>query len=133
MKVCIDARMVFHSGIGTIIQNFLLNFSGEFELSIIGNLADISPFLEKKKNWKIHHTTVPIYSIREQIELPFLIPKCDIFWSPHYNVPILPIKSKKRVVNINDVFHLAFADTLSLAQRAYSRTVINQAIKRSLI
>ena len=25
----------------------------------------------------------PIYSIMEQIKLPFLIPTCDVFWSPH--------------------------------------------------
>ncbi|MEI9919622.1 MAG: glycosyltransferase family 1 protein [Bacteroidota bacterium] len=127
MKVCVDARMVLNSGIGTVIQNFLINYSGEFELSVIGNPDD----LDYKKNYQIIPSSTKIYSIKEQTELPRLIPKCDIFWSPHYNVPLLPIKARKRVVTIHDVFHLAYRSEASIAQRIYSSVVMNQAVNRS--
>lgn len=123
--------MILSSGIGTILQNFILNFSGEFELSIIGNPKHLLPFLTDKTNYSIIESDLPIYSIKEQIKLPGLIPSCDIFWSPHYNIPLFPIKAKKRVVNINDVFHLAFKHTTTLSQKLYANLVINQAIIRS--
>lgn len=51
--------------------------------------------------------------------------------SPHYNIPLLPIKAKHRVVTIHDVFHLAFYNELSLSQKIYSKMVINSALKKS--
>jgi glycosyltransferase involved in cell wall biosynthesis len=73
----------------------------------------------------------PIYSIKEQIAFPGKIPPCDLFFSPHYNIPLLPIRAKKRIVTIHDVFHLAFASTLRLDQRLYAKFVIHQAIRKS--
>jgi len=69
---------------------------------------------------KILECKSKIYSIKEQLELPLKIPKCDIFWSPHYNIPILPIRAKFRVVTIHDAFHLAFYDTLNFMQKIYA-------------
>lgn len=131
MKVCIDARMIDSSGIGTIIQNFLVSFSGEFQLIVLGNENKLQSFLASKSNYRIIKLDAPIYSLKEQFYLARLIPACDIFWSPHYNIPLLPIKAKKRVVNINDVFHLAFAHTVRWHQRKYAHFVINQAVRRS--
>lgn len=131
MRVCVDARMIFSSGIGTIIQNFLLRFSGEFSLIAIGDKTLIESFLTGKINYEILHCEIPIYSLKEQLLLPKLIPVCDIFWSPHYNIPLLPIKAKKRVVNVNDVFHLANSHTIRWHQWLYAKLVINQAVTKS--
>ena len=75
-------------------------------------------------------TDIPIYSLAE-LRLPSLIPACDVFWSPHYNVPLLPVRAKKRLVTIHDVFHLAFFSTLSLKQKAYARLVFRAAVRNS--
>lgn len=83
MKALIDARMIRSGGIGTYIQNLLPHLS-----------LEIAPL------------KAPIYSLREQLEFPWKIPACDLFFSPHFNVPLLPIRAKKRVVTIHDVFHL---------------------------
>jgi glycosyltransferase involved in cell wall biosynthesis len=56
---------------------------------------------------------------------------CDIFWSPHYNIPLAPIRAKKRLLTIHDVFHLAFIDQLSFKQKIYARSVLNSAVKIS--
>jgi glycosyltransferase involved in cell wall biosynthesis len=84
-----------------------------------------------KIDFKIIPFNKPIYSISEQIEYPAIIPKCDIFFSPHYNVPLLPIKAKHKITTIHDVFHLAFYKSLSISQKIYAKLVINHAIKQS--
>jgi len=72
-----------------------------------------------------------IYSLKEQLELYKKNPKSDFFWSPHYNIPLLPIKATKRIVTIHDVYHFAFFNTLNLQQKLYAKFVINQAVKKS--
>jgi glycosyltransferase involved in cell wall biosynthesis len=69
----------------------------------------------------------PIYSISEQIAAPFKIPKCDLLFSPFYNVPVFPVKAKKRIVIIHDVYHLAYNDHLKFLQRIYSRVMMYYA------
>ena len=43
---------------------------------------------------------IPVYSIKEKFEIPLKSVRADQYWSPHYNIPIFPVKSKKRVVTI---------------------------------
>lgn len=103
----IDCRMINMSGIGTYLKNIIPGIvsSEKFNISILG-YDELQSF-----DWfeKINfiHLKSPILSVAEQIELPLKIPKCDIFWSPNWNVPLLPIKAKKRIVTIHDVYHLA--------------------------
>ena len=59
------------------------------------------------------------------------MPACDIFWTPHYNVPFASLKSKKRIATIHDVYHLAFSHTLSFLQKTYAKIMINRASKIS--
>jgi len=108
MKIVLDDRMKNHSGIGTYIRNLS---------------AHIKP---KSANIKS-----PIFSIQEQLEFPFRVPVCDIFWSPQYNVPILPSRAKKRVVTIHDVYQLAFFEELPLAHKVYVKTMLDRACKLS--
>lgn len=118
--------MLHSSGIGTYLQNIIPKIKKTHNMILIGKKDDI-----KRYNWgsdiKIVDTNSKFYSVKEQFELPFKIPKCDLFWSPHYNVPILPIKAKKRLVTIHDVFHLAFYDKLTLPQKFYAKVVIRAA------
>ncbi len=118
------------SGIGTYIKNIIPYLIGNFEVTLIVNKEAIKQYhFYKKVN--ILESNSNIYSVEEQFELFKTVPQCDVFWSPHYNVPLLPIKAKKRLVTIHDVFHLAFLDTLSLKQKLYAKLLINQAVNRS--
>ena len=128
--IVIDFRMHNASGIGTYVKNIVPFLVDRFDVTLLGNIIEIQKY-EWSKKVKIIECNSKIYSIKEQFELAQKIPKCDIFWSPHYNVPLLPIKAKKRVVTIHDVFHLAFYNDLSLKQRIYAKLVINQAVNRS--
>jgi len=130
-EVCIDVRMAFSSGIGTYIRNIISGLQdGPFKLRLIADPRAIEkwPLLSK---CDLISCSAPIYSIEEQIKLPFLIPRCDLFWSPHYNIPLGPIRAKKRMVTIHDVYHLAFKEQLSFFKRMYAENVIAQAVKQS--
>ncbi len=74
-------------------------------------------------------TSAPIYSAEEQLRLPFLIPPVNLFWTPHFNAPLLPIRAKKRLVTLHDVYHLAHTKKLPLLKRVYAHTVIKSAAR----
>ena len=127
-KICVDCRITT-SGIGNYTINNLLhvekNFGYKISLLIKKNLSDFS------KNVKQIKFPARIYSLREQILFIRSIPKSDLFWSPHYNIPILPIRAKKRIVTIHDVYHLRFIDDLSIAKKIYAKVILNLAVRLS--
>lgn len=130
-KICIDARMIKSGGIGTYIRTILQNITNEsYEIFLIVNSNDITRFSEYK-NFNLIFLNANIYSIKEQILLSFKIPKCDLFFSPHYNIPIFPIRAKKRLVTIHDVYHLAFFSKLNFLEKLYAKFMINFATKIS--
>ncbi|MFA6119461.1 MAG: glycosyltransferase family 1 protein [Parachlamydiales bacterium] len=131
-KICIDARMLHSAGIGTYLKEIISNLkSSPFKIFLIVT----KDLLEKEKDFlngfEIIILNSRIYSIKEQIFLPFKIPKCDIFFSPHFNIPIFKIKAEKRLVTIHDAFHLAFFSKLSFFEKIYAKFIINLAIKKS--
>lgn len=97
MQLIIDFRMHTASGIGTYIKNIVPYLIDNFDIIVLGNSEEIEKYKWSQKV-KIIECNAKIYSIKEQFELAKKIPSCDIFWSPHYNVPLLPIRAKKRVV-----------------------------------
>ena len=126
MHISFDARMLHASGIGVYLQNLIPALSETFRLTLIGNKEGL-----KHYNAEVIHTDTPIYSFQEIINFPRLVPDCDVFWSPHYNVPLLPIKARKRLVTIHDVYHLAHFHTLSLKQKLYAKVMMQAAVKKS--
>ncbi len=122
--------MICNSGIGTYIQQLISAIRNSFELILLGDKTML------QSNYNLNNISViqcssKIYSSKEQIELSRKIPPCDLFISPHYNIPLLQIKAKKRLVIIHDVYHLAFYNTLSIKQKFYAKLLINSAVKIS--
>jgi len=135
-KICIDARMINNSGIGVYVRNYaeyILQNEVFEEVILIGNKKELDIFFSSYSNWYCKETNIEIYSIKEQLILPFLIPQCDVFWSPHYNIPLLPIRAHKRVVTLPDTAHLSLSDTFGfgLIKRLYSKIVFKAATKLS--
>lgn len=130
ISLTIDFRMHNASGIGTYMKNIVPFLVDRFDVTLLGNSGEIQNYSWSGKV-KIIECNSKIYSIKEQFELFKKIPKCDVFWSPHYNVPLLPILAKKRMVTVHDIFHLAFYDSLNIKQKLYAKLVINQAVSRS--
>jgi glycosyltransferase involved in cell wall biosynthesis len=128
--IAIDARMINHSGIGTYMKNLINALLGDYHLILLGDLPEIKKHIKSEEIDIINFQT-SIYSVSEQLKYPLQIPECDLFLSTHYNIPLFPIKAKKRIVIIYDVNHLAFYDKLSLAQKIYTKFMMNGAVKLS--
>jgi len=127
MDIIIDSRMINYSGIGKYLEMLLPFLTKEYNVTLIGNPKQ----LQRYQDCKVIPFFTPIYSINEQLDFRRIIPPCDVFWSPHYNVPLLGIKARKRITTIHDVFHLAFFKQLNLKQKIYAKLVINRAVNAS--
>ncbi len=127
-KLCVDARMYNHSGIGKYLQMLLPYICNAYETTLLGDLESLKSLSSAAHIIPFYS---PIYSISEQRKYNKVINSGDLFWSPHYNVPLMSIKCKKRVATIHDVYHLAFYNELSRKQKIYAKLVINAAIKFS--
>lgn len=125
--ITIDARLINSSGIGRYIQNIIPGLISKFRIILLVNEKLVDEFV-----WICHIKQIKInskiYSIKEHFELSLKIPTCDYFWSPHFNIPILPIKAKKRIVTIHDVYHLAYIQNLSLSEKIYAKILYNFAV-----
>jgi glycosyltransferase involved in cell wall biosynthesis len=128
--IVIDARMINHSGIGTYMKNLINALLEDYHLILLGDPPEIKKHI-KSGVIEIIKFHSPIYSVSEQFIFPFKIPACDLFLSPHYNIPLLPIKAKKRIVIINDANHLAFYSQLSLKQKIYTKIMMYGSVKIS--
>ena len=130
-QIAIDVRMVHHSGIGRYISgtvHALPKFKfAQWKYSLIGYNGNQSDF---PKQFAYLTTNALIYSISEQIAIPFLARSFDCLHSPHYNAPVL--RRKKLVVTIHDLIHLRFPNYLP-SKRAllYANTVLPAVCRRA--
>lgn len=129
-KICVDARMIFHSGIGTYLKNILFYLVKEkdLEITLIGNIGQLKSILEFS-DLEIIGSNAEIYSIKEQFEIPRLIKNkdFDLFFSPHYNAPVfikIPL-----ITTIHDVFHLSFST--SFIKKIYAYLMFHLTLKYS--
>jgi glycosyltransferase involved in cell wall biosynthesis len=103
-KIFIDSRMINHSGIGVYLQNILPDIIGsckDFSFDLLG-LKEIL----RNYTRNIVSCNSRIYSASEQLYF-YKYTRCkkNIFWSPHFNIPIL-CKSTL-LVTIHDCAHFA--------------------------
>lgn len=106
--------MYEHSGIGTYLANLLPEITSKINSTII---CGKSLHLGREKIIK-----APIYSLKEQVALSALLyrSKYSLFWSPHFNLPLLNFK--RQVTTVHDVFHLANPQYVKgLHQKLYAR------------
>lgn len=130
--ICVDARLWSATGIGTFLKNLLPFFLEEKGFSLVLLCYSLD---QKELNEKgFSHLIVvksPLYSFKEQLEIPLKVPPCSLFWSPHFNVPVLPLRAKRRLVTIHDTYHLTFANQFSLVGRMYAYFLYRFAARQS--
>jgi glycosyltransferase involved in cell wall biosynthesis len=137
MKIVVDARMIDSSGIGVYIRNILQFMIDKFmaddlqyKLILLGNKRKIQEYFGDKID--VIECNSKIYSIREQIELPLKIPNCDLFWSPHYNIPIF--YRGKIALTIHDICHIAKPEFFpGFLKQIYAKSIIKMAIKKAKV
>ncbi|HEY2810097.1 MAG TPA: glycosyltransferase family 1 protein [Rhabdochlamydiaceae bacterium] len=130
-SVCIDARLISAPGIGTYLKNLLLNFKQTPWKWFALALREQEDAFSSWDYVEPIFVDFPIYSIKEQIALPFAIPRVDLFWSPHYNIPCFPIRASKRLTTIHDALHLALSSNLRFKEKVYARSMMPAALRLS--
>lgn len=130
-NIVLDARMLNNSGISNYIDNIFYKIINHFEnynfLILLNhnnnnnNLKIIKKL--KHNNYEIVYINSPIYSFREQIEIFIKLFKYDVdlFWSPHYNIPIFI--GSRLLVTIHDVWHLVDNSFNRIIRRFYAKTL----------
>src|SRR5581483_10552202 len=110
-RLLIDARWL-RTGIGTYTSNLLHGLARvdrSFQLEAIAQRPDLEEVAKDCDAWR--ELNVPIYSIREQVAIPFLARGASLLHVPHYNVPLL--YRGPMVVTIHDLTHLLDATARS--------------------
>ncbi len=130
--VTLDARMVRHSGVGTYLRNpmRLLSRSNELRITALGCRETLARYDFFDAIGLIPDES-PIYGVREQWALARKVPACDLFWSPHFNVPLLPVRARRRLVTVHDVYPLAHPRAFGRLARSYAGLLLRQAIAAS--
>ncbi len=136
MRLVIDARMYYASGIGTYLRNLIPIIIGkrpDIDFVFLGDKQKLQKTgWADKRNIDIINCSIPIYSIKEQLKLPGIIPPNDLFISPHYNVPVF--YSGKMICIIHDIFHLSDENKQrTMFQYLYARFMYRKALKKSTI
>lgn len=132
MNLTIDARLINSSGIGVYLQNVLKSERlKKYNLKILYKDEELSFFKNIAAYAEMIPYNAPLYSIKELLQTPAKTRNSDIFWSPHFNVPIVNFAKKLKVVTIHDVFHLAHYNTLSTGQKLYAKYMYQKAVQSS--
>ncbi|SFC56009.1 glycosyltransferase family 4 protein [Flavobacterium phragmitis] len=131
MKLVIDIRLINASGIGTYIKNVIPDIISEFKtVTVLGNKNEIEKF-DWSRKVEIVEFNSKMYSLTGQLLYPFKIPQCDVFWCPHFNFPIFPIRAKKKAVTIHDVNHLTGISPISSLKKKYASFLYKNAVRKA--
>jgi glycosyltransferase involved in cell wall biosynthesis len=115
MKLVIDGRMWCSSGIGVYLREIVkLRPASENECSII--TGDASSITDVKLN--IIKSRPKVYSLKEHFDIAWRALDYDVLWVPHYNVPLLRLRST--VVTVHDCAHIDLVSVFSPFHRAYA-------------
>ena len=122
--ICVDARMLGNSGIGVYLEKIIIGLaqSDNFKLLLLVRPEHKGYFnhsLGSNLDYKVVKSS--IYSPFESFELSISIPRCDVYWSPHFNSSFFPTLAKSRICTIHDVFHLANTQYYSTPKNIYIR------------
>ncbi len=101
--VVIDARCLL-TGIGTYTLNLVrgLKSLGEIHVRALTSSSHkgaLAPYCDQ-----VDVISAPIYSFREQFQVPWAARQCDLLHVPHYNTPLL--HRGTMLVSIHDLTHI---------------------------
>lgn len=134
-RVMVDCRMVLSAGVGTYIRHLLplLAQDSPYDFFFLGRREELSAFTWADPGRIIRFET-PVYSPLEHVVLYRLLQRFspDLFWSPHYNVPLLG--RGLRLATIHDVFHISRENQeWGRIKKGYARALLSAAMRRSAL
>ncbi len=129
--LCFDARLILSAGVGRYIQNLAFRMGkAPFRVILIATAEGVKefPWLERHE---IIFNHAAMNSIEEQIQIPRLVPKCDLFWSPNFNMPHLPMRAAQQIVTIQDASYFSPHTQLKWHQRLLSHAILKRVTRKA--
>ncbi len=129
----VDARPLFASGIGSYLRNILARIKPHIDapLALLGKPHEIERVFGG--GVRIIPEYSDMYSPLWHLGAPFRVPESRLFWSPHYSVPLSPVRAEYRITTIHDLFHMRFENMYGWAARLYSRLLMRKALQSDRI
>jgi glycosyltransferase involved in cell wall biosynthesis len=132
VKVCLDARKLYDSGIGTYIRGVLegaVGLEAAPQWNFILKAGEMLPPSLAAPAVRLQYSAAKNYSLGEIFTLARLgnRSRADLYHAPHYVIPMglkLPL-----VVTVHDLIHLAMPQYFSSLQRAYARWMLGRVGK----
>lgn len=132
-KVAVDVRLLEASGIGRYLREVVsrLVTRGSYRYTLLGDPQAIAQHVGGHPGVSAVRARAPIYSLSEQLELLRRIAgDTDLYWAPHYNVPL--VHPGRLLVTVHDVLHLALPEYAGRAhRRLYARLMFQAATRRA--
>lgn len=135
MKILFDARAIGKQmhGIGRYTFNLLRQLLAEersHEYLVLTGGAEIKSLFPPSPSVRFLPTKVPLYSLQEQLLIPFLIGRevIDLYHSPTYTIPLA--LAGKGILTIHDLIHLLFPEDYGPGHRLFYRLVVRRAVAR---
>ena len=128
--------MATDGGIGTYLQGvipLMATSRPQWTFTLLGDRSEMRALgWEALENARLLDCHAPIFSMKEQIEVPLRCPRdADLFWSPYYNIPLF-LSGRPLVVTIHDVCHIALPELMGgPARRAYAKWLLGEAHRRA--
>jgi glycosyltransferase involved in cell wall biosynthesis len=125
--------MATHGGIGTYLSNLIPRVVAarpQWSFTLLGD-PDAMQSLgwSSLSNVRMRRCVSGYYTVAEQVELPLRCPRnTDVYWAPHYNVPLL--LRHPLMVTVHDVCHLALPEaTGGWLKQSYARAMFSHVGK----
>ena len=132
-SVAIDMRMLGSSGIGTYVESLVplvIEQCPEVRFYLIGTKERLAGLGIASDRVRTIACSAPVYSAREQVELSLRTPRhVEVFWSPHYNIPLW--HRGKLLVTVHDVCHLALAPLFGGLRHVYARFMFSEVRRKA--
>ena len=126
--------MLDTAGIGTYLAEMLPRVIArmpDVPFTVLGDESLLETLVGPRDSVQLRSWRTPIHTIREQLDAPRVVPSDTVlFWSPHFNVPLL--WRGALAVTVHDVAALALPD-MSVTRRAYARLMFPAVRRRASV
>ncbi|HET7872806.1 MAG TPA: glycosyltransferase family 1 protein [Terriglobales bacterium] len=135
MKIAYDLRRIKNPGIGRYMKclvEAVLARAPEHEYLLIVPPEGVEIDRQSNAQVEVVCCSLKYYSVREQIELPWILRRhrIDLFHSPHFNLPLA--SSCPMIATLHDVIFLACPEDLpSRLGRTYYRGMMEATVRRA--
>jgi glycosyltransferase involved in cell wall biosynthesis len=135
--LCIDLRWIDSSGVGVYIRGIMPGIVERLrDVSIVG-IGDVTRLQQlswsRAANVRLVDCQAGRYSLAEQIQLPFTIPRnTNLFFSPYYPIPLL--YRGRLAVTVHDLSHRVVPEIVgNPKKKVYAKTMFRALRKRASV